>query len=170
LSKVPSPFSTAVRKAVISLVWFGLIATTPSPYSTSDAYTGGPRLDYPSDSTREGADCWVDGYDAGFAGRADECANEDNEYNRSWDYACRDGGHTEDECNGFKDNPVEIENHESLQQENTQACFNDGRKDGEPRDVLNTVVSTERDMNQQGNQVLSHFSWLLYLCTNRLDS
>ena len=33
------------------------------------------------DSTNEGADCWVDGYDAGFAGkydkdRADECANE----------------------------------------------------------------------------------------------
>jgi hypothetical protein len=101
----------------------------------SNVYAGGPRLDYPSDSTREGADCWVDGYDAGFAGkydkdRADECTNEDNEYNRSWDYACRDGGHTQDECNGFKDNPVEIENHESLQQENAQACLNDGRNDG----------------------------------------
>ena len=42
---------------------------------------GGPRLDYYSDSTKEGAACWVDGYDSGFAGkydrqRADECANE----------------------------------------------------------------------------------------------
>ena len=63
-------------------------------------------------------------------GRADECADEDDEYNRSWKYACKDGGFTEDECNGFKELPVEIEIHELLQQENTQACFNDGRNDG----------------------------------------
>jgi hypothetical protein len=89
----------------------------------SNVYAGGPRLDYPDDATKEGADCWVDGYDAGFAGkydkgRADECAiEEDDEYNSSWNVACENGGHTEDECNGFKNNPVDIENHESLQQE-----------------------------------------------------
>lgn len=48
--------------------------------TATNVYAGGPRLDYPSDSTEEGADCWVDGYDAGFAGKydadkADECAN-----------------------------------------------------------------------------------------------
>jgi hypothetical protein len=33
----------------------------------SSVFAEGPRLGYPSDSTSEGADCWVDGYDAGFA-------------------------------------------------------------------------------------------------------
>ena len=31
-------------------------------------YAGGdPRLDCPDDATKEGEDCWIDGYDAGFA-------------------------------------------------------------------------------------------------------
>lgn len=27
-------------------------------------YAGGPRLDWPEDSTSEGKDCWIDGWDA----------------------------------------------------------------------------------------------------------
>ena len=80
----------------------------------SNVYAGGPRLDYPSDSTSEGADCWVDGYDAGFAGkydkaRADRCAQENDEYNRSWGYACRDAGYMPDQCEGFKNNPSNLQ-------------------------------------------------------------
>jgi len=38
-----------------------------------------------------------EGYDSGFAGKydkekADRCAQENDEYNRSWGYACRDAG------------------------------------------------------------------------------
>jgi hypothetical protein len=40
--------------------------------STASVFAGGPRLDYPEDATEEGADCWVDGYDAGFAGKYDK--------------------------------------------------------------------------------------------------
>lgn len=35
----------------------------------SSITAGGPRLDYGDDVTDEEADCWVDGYDAGFAGQ-----------------------------------------------------------------------------------------------------
>ncbi|HXW12008.1 MAG TPA: hypothetical protein VD694_04540, partial [Nitrososphaeraceae archaeon] len=91
-------------------------------------------LDWPMDSTDEGKDCWVKGYDSGFAGkydkdRADRCAQENDEYNRSWGYACRDGGFTENECNDFKNNPVDLD-HETLQEENRRACYDDGYEDG----------------------------------------
>src|SRR5919106_3067858 len=114
-----------------------LLATIPN------VSAGGPRLDYYSDSTKEGAACWVDGYDSGFAGkydrqRADECSNEKyDEYKVLWDYACRDGGHTENECNGFKNNPVEIEDYEELVHENSRACYDDGREDGEANKTYN---------------------------------
>ena len=43
----------------------------------------------PDDATEEGADCWVDGYDSGFAGkydkdRAKECIEHDDYYNKLW--------------------------------------------------------------------------------------
>jgi hypothetical protein len=38
----------------------------------SSVFAGGPRLDYPYPGTDEEADCWVDGYDAGFAGKYDK--------------------------------------------------------------------------------------------------
>jgi hypothetical protein len=102
------------------------------PISTLSA--GGPRLDWPEDSTSEGKDCWVEGWDAGFAGkydkdRADRCALEDDEYNRSWNYACEDGGFVPAECNKFKNNPVSTAS-ESLQEENTRGCYDDGFRDG----------------------------------------
>ena len=114
--------------AIIPLL---MLATIPN------VSAGGPRLDYYSDSTKEGAACWVDGYDSGFAGkydrqRADECSNEKyDEYNVSWDYACRDGGHTEEECNDFKNNPVDIEDFEALKSENDRTCYDAGIADGE---------------------------------------
>lgn len=37
----------------------------------SNVSAGGPRLDSPINSTREGANCWVDRFDAGFAGKYD---------------------------------------------------------------------------------------------------
>jgi hypothetical protein len=60
----------------------------------SSVYAGGPRLDWFDDSSEKGKDCWVEGWDSGFAGkydkeRADECANEKyDEYNKAWDGAC----------------------------------------------------------------------------------
>jgi hypothetical protein len=109
---------------------------------TSIVSAGGPRLDWPEDSTSEGKDCWVDGYDAGFGGkydkdRADRCALEDDEYNRSWSYACKDGGFTPSECDGFKNKPVDIEDHEAIQQENAQNCWNDGYEDGKADNPFN---------------------------------
>jgi hypothetical protein len=80
-------------------------------------------------------DCWVDGYDAGFAGkygivRVDECKdNGEDNYNDSWSYACRDAGYMQDECDSFKNNPVDIEDHGALQQENAQNCWNNGYED-----------------------------------------
>jgi len=101
----------------------------------SSVYAGGPRLDWPEDSSNEGKDCWVEGYDAGFAGkydkgRADECANEGDEYNRSWDGACKDAGYIPDECKGFKNNPVDIQDYKALEQENANNCWRDGYEDG----------------------------------------
>ena len=121
-----------MKQLLLVIIPLLMVATA----SVSNVYAGGPRLDYPSDSTSEGADCWVDGYDSGFAGkydkgRADECADENDEYNRSWKYACRDGGFTEDECNGFKENPVEIEDYEALKGENDRTCNDAGYEDGE---------------------------------------
>jgi hypothetical protein len=99
-----------------------------------NVYAGGPRLDWPEDSSDEGKDCWVEGYDAGFAqkydkDRADRCSQENDEYNRSWGYACIDSGLTKIDCDQIKQNPVNLE-HESLKEENTSSCFNDGYEDG----------------------------------------
>ena len=117
-----------MKHLVLAIITLFVLATT------ANAYAGGPRLDWPMDSTDEGKDCWVEGYDSGFAGkydkdRADRCAQENDEYNRSWGYACRDGGFTENECNNFKNNPVGLD-HETLQEGNRRACYDDGYEDG----------------------------------------
>ena len=117
-----------MKQSLLAIIPLLVLATT------ANVYAGGPRLDWPMDSTDEGKDCWVEGYDSGFAGkydkgRADRCAQENDEYNRSWGYACRDGGFTENECNDFKNNPVDL-NHEPLQEENRRACYDDGYEDG----------------------------------------
>lgn len=120
----------------IEYVVIGTIVTTLLISSVSNVLAGGPRLDSPEDSTNEGGACWVDGYDSGFAGkydkdRADECQNEENdEYNASWDYGCKDAVYTEVECNDFKNNPVEIEDFEVLEGQNDRFCYDTGVEDG----------------------------------------
>ena len=121
-----STMTTAIFTIAVTIL---VISTT-----TTSAYAGGPRLDWPEDSTDEGKDCWVDGYDAGFAqkydkDRADRCAQENDEYNRSWGYACIDSGLTKIDCDQIKQNPVNLE-HELLKEENTSSCFYDGYEDG----------------------------------------
>ena len=119
-----------MKQLLLAIIPLLMLATIPN------VSAGGPRLDYYSDSTKEGAACWVDGYDSGFAGkydrqRADECSNEKyDEYNRSWGYACRDGGHTEEECNDFKNNPVDILDFEALKGENDRTCYDVGQEYG----------------------------------------
>jgi hypothetical protein len=88
-------------------------------------YGGGPRLDYDEAyADVPGApECWVDGYDAGFANKYDE--------DRSWPYGCIDSGLTELECNNVKNNSDNANiNHESLQEENRRNCYDDGYEDG----------------------------------------
>ena len=73
----------------------------------SNVYAGGPRLDYPDDATDEGADCWVDGYDAGFAGkydkaRADRCSLKKMMNITDLGLCLRDGGYMPDECEEFQ--------------------------------------------------------------------
>jgi len=103
------------------------------------AYAGGPRLDYDEryEDVPGAPECWVDGYDAGFADkydedRAKECADiPGDQYNASWGYGCIDSGLAEADCNNIKDNPQDIENHAALQEENRRGCYDDGLEDGQ---------------------------------------
>jgi hypothetical protein len=103
-----------LQLAIIPLLFVATIA---------NVYAGGPRLDYDEryEDVPGAPECWVDGYDAGFAqkydkDRADECADiPGDQYNASWGYGCIDSGLTEADCNDIKDNPQDIENHEALQ-------------------------------------------------------
>ena len=131
-----------MKQLLLAIIPLLLLATV------SNVYAGGPRLDYPYPGTDEEADCWVDGYDAGFAGkydkhRAKECLGDGGDsYNESWDGACRDGSYTENECADFINNPVvDLGDHEQLKEENTQACYDAGREDGES----NKPFNKERD-------------------------
>ena len=54
-----------MKQSLLAIIPLLVLATT------TDVYAGGPRLDYGDDVTEEAADCWVDGYDAGFAGKYD---------------------------------------------------------------------------------------------------
>jgi hypothetical protein len=118
--------------AIFTIIVILLVVLT-----TTSAYAGGPRLDYPDDATAEGADCYVNGYDAGFAGkydknRADECKeNGEDNYNYSWSYGCKDAGYMIDECESFKNNPVDTGNPNSLEEENRRNCYDDGYEDGD---------------------------------------
>ena len=123
--------------------------------TTANVYAGGPRLDYNDDSTEEGAYCCVDGYDAGFAGkydktRADRCAQENDEYNRSWGYACRDGGYMPDECESFKNNPSNLQ-HQLLK--NRRSCYDKGFEDG------NSSLAFNKDRNSACNEYDSAYRY-----------
>ena len=107
--------------------------------SVSNVYASGPRLDYDEgyEDVPGAPECWIDGYDAGFAGkydqdRANECADiPGDQYNASWGYGCEDSHRTEKECGDLIDNPVEIEDFEALKSENDRVCYDAGREDGE---------------------------------------
>ena len=100
---------------------------------TPYVYARGPRLDYDEAfQDIEGAtECWVDGYDAGFAGvydreRAEEC-NEipGDQYNASWKYGCDDGGYGE-YIKKYSD--VRID-HDILENANRGECWMDIKQD-----------------------------------------
>jgi hypothetical protein len=105
---------------------------------TVDAFAGGPRGDYDEryEDVPGAPECWVDGYDAGFAQkydkvRADECADiPGNQYNASWNYGCIDSGLTKTDCDIIKDNPVDTGDPKSLEEENRRTCYDDGYEDG----------------------------------------
>jgi hypothetical protein len=109
----------------------------PVLFLVPNVYAGGPRgdssdLDPPIPGSHE---CWVDGYDAGFAGkydkdRADYCIDKADEYNASWKYGCKDAGYMPDECEDFKNNPDDLD-HAALQEENRRGCYDDGFEDGQ---------------------------------------
>ena len=109
----------------------------------SNVYAGGPRLDWDQryEDVPGAPECWVDGYDAGFAQKYDEdTANECNDipgdqYNASWGYGCTDSGLTEANCDDIKNNPQNIENHEALQEENRRD--DDGYEDGRNSNFFN---------------------------------
>jgi hypothetical protein len=55
-----------MKQSLLAIIPMLVLATT------ANVYASGPRLDYPEDSTDEGKDCWVEGYDAGFAQKYDK--------------------------------------------------------------------------------------------------
>jgi hypothetical protein len=109
------------------------------------AYAGGPRLDYDEayEDVPGAPECWVDGYDAGFAAlydkdRANECNDiPGDQYNRSWPYGCKDRGLTDSECNEIKNNPDDNVDHESLQEQNRRDCYDEGFEDGKNSNSFN---------------------------------
>ncbi len=102
-----------------------------------NVYASGPRLDYDEryEDVPGAPECWVDGYDAGFAqkydeNRANECKDiPGDQYNASWKYGCIDSGLTKIDCDQIKDDPQDLE-HEALQEENRRKCYDDGFEDG----------------------------------------
>jgi hypothetical protein len=102
-----------------------------------NAYSGGPRLDYDEayKDVPGAPECWVNGYDAGFAGKYDknravECKKIDgDQYNTAWIYGCEQAGYTHGQCNNFKTNSETLD-HEKLNEENAAKCRNDGYQDG----------------------------------------
>jgi hypothetical protein len=141
------------------------IAALLSSGSIAAAFAGGPRLDYDQDyqDVPGAPQCWVDGYDAGFSGqydkdRAEECNDiPGDQYNRSWGYGCEDATFSSDECNNFKNNPVDLGDHEQLGDENRSNCWNEGYEDGKADSPFNkdrasgcgaALFHTEKDTTQ----------------------
>ena len=131
-----------MKQSLLAIIPLLMIATI------TNVYASGPRLDYDEryEDVPGAPECWVDGYDAGFAqkydkDRADECNDiPGDQYNASWGYGCIDSGLTKIECNQIKDNPVSLE-HESIQDENRRNCYDDGFKDGQN----NSLFDKDRD-------------------------
>lgn len=115
----------------------GLATVMVLSTSVSAAFAGGPRMDWDErfEDIPGAPECWVDGYDAGFAQiydkvRADECKDiPGDQYNASWKYGCIDSGRTETDCDNIKNNPI-TGNPKILKEENRRTCYDDGYDDG----------------------------------------
>ena len=110
----------------------------------SNVFATGIRYDTGEDATAEEANCWIDGYDSGFAGkydkdRARECRENREMYNYrwTWDIGCKDSTRTKAECSELINNPVEIEDFDALASQNSSNCYNAGRDDGEANKPFN---------------------------------
>ncbi len=96
----------------------------------------GVRHDSGDDATAEEHECWINGYDSGFAGkydkdRARECIEHSDNYNKMWTDGCQSAAlRTEEECGELINNPVEIEDYEALYDQNKAACRMYGSEDG----------------------------------------
>jgi len=129
---------------LITIISLLMLTAIPS------AYAGGPRLDYDEayEDVPGAPECWVDGYDAGFAAvydkdRANECNDiPGDQYNRSWPYGCKDRGLTDSECNEIKNNPDDDVDHESLQERNRSDCYDDGFEDGKISNSFNKDIDS----------------------------
>jgi hypothetical protein len=125
-----------MKQSLLTIIPLLVLATT------LNVYAGGPRTDYPSDATEEGAYCWVDGYDAGFAGKYDkdraiECVIlADDEYNSAWKVSCKDAEYMPNECQYFKNHPEDLE-HAGLYEENRRHCYDVGYADGKNSTLFN---------------------------------
>jgi hypothetical protein len=83
------------------------------------AYGTGIRHDPGEYATDEEANCWINGYDSGFAGkydkdRATDCIEHDDNYNQMWAFGCEESLRTEAECGDLINSPVEIDDFEAL--------------------------------------------------------
>jgi hypothetical protein len=115
----------------------GLVTVMIVSTNISTAFAGGPRMDWDErfENIPGAPECWIDGYDAGFAQkydkvRADTCADiPGDQYNASWKYGCIDSGLTDTDCDNIKNNPVDVVNPKSLE-ENRRTCYDDGYEDG----------------------------------------
>ena len=93
-----SPISVAIASVLVF-----------TSISTLNVYAGGARNDYPGDATDDEADCWVEGYDDGFAGIYDEDRGRECEkigsdnYDYLWNIGCRDAGLHPRECEDIRD-------------------------------------------------------------------
>jgi hypothetical protein len=133
-----------MKQLLLAIIPFLMVATV------SDVYAGGPRLDSGDDATDEEHDCWVDGFDSGFAGkydsvRARECIEHDDNYNGMWAFGCEESTRTEAECNEIMNNPVEIEDFEALYDENKSDCYYAGIDEGKASNVSNAYNKVRAD-------------------------
>lgn len=132
-----------MNKLIVTSTLIATLALTLIVPNYNTVFGGGPRLDWDEryEDIPGAPECWVDGYDAGFANvfdddRDGECKDKGDQYSASWKWGCIDSGLTEPECNGIKNNPEDID-HESLEEENRRNCYDDGFQDGENSNSFN---------------------------------
>lgn len=117
------------------LIFLGLFIPVLMLTAIPNVSATGIRHDPGDDATEEESECFVNGYDSGFAGkydkdRAKECIEHSNQYNEMWSVGCEHSLRTESECAELINNPVEIEDYKELKFENDRTCNDAGFEDG----------------------------------------